>query len=55
MMLREADLPFLAEQGHVVSLVGGGGKTKMFARRARKQLAGMNFDKMGNPGGKLPF
>ena len=35
--------------------MGGGGKTKMFARRARKQLAGMNFDKMGNPGGKLPF
>ena len=35
--------------------MGGGGKTKMFARRARKQLAGMKFDKMGNPGGKLPF
>ncbi len=35
--------------------MGGGGKTKRFARRARKQIAGMNFDKMGNPGGKLPF
>jgi len=29
MMLREEDLPFLAEKGHVVSLVGGGGKTTL--------------------------
>ncbi len=32
--------------------MSGGKKTKMFARRARKQLAGMNFDNMpGMPGG----
>ena len=35
MMLREADLPFLAEQGHVVSLVGGGGKTTLLYAMAR--------------------
>lgn len=34
-MLREADLPFLAEQGHVVSLVGGGGKTTLLYAMAR--------------------
>ena len=34
-MLRETDLPFLAEQGHVVSLVGGGGKTTLLYAMAR--------------------
>ena len=28
-MIREEDFPFLAEKGHVVSLVGGGGKTTL--------------------------
>ena len=28
-MLSEAQFPFLAEKGHVVSLVGGGGKTTL--------------------------
>ena len=28
-MRNEADLPFLAEKGHVISLVGGGGKTTL--------------------------
>ena len=28
-MLTEAQFPFLAEKGHVVSLVGGGGKTTL--------------------------
>lgn len=28
-MITEADFPFLAEKGHVVSLVGGGGKTTL--------------------------
>ena len=39
-MIRETDFPFLAEKGHVVSLVGGGGKTTllhaMAAHCARK-------------------
>ena len=39
-MLNEKELPFLAEKGHVVSLVGGGGKTTllyaMAAHCARK-------------------
>ncbi len=39
-MIREEDFPFLAEKGHVVSLVGGGGKTTlmyaMAAHCARK-------------------
>ena len=34
-MLRETDLPFLAEQGHIVSLVGGGGKTTLLYAMAR--------------------
>ena len=34
-MLREANLPFLAEQGHIVSLVGGGGKTTLLYAMAR--------------------
>ena len=34
-MLREADLPFLAERGHIVSLVGGGGKTTLLYAMAR--------------------
>ena len=38
-MLREADLPFLAEQGHVVSLVGGGGKTTLLYAMARHSAA----------------
>ena len=29
MMLNETDFPFLAEKGHIVSLVGGGGKTTL--------------------------
>ena len=29
-MLSEKQFPFLAEKGHVVSLVGGGGKTTLF-------------------------
>ena len=28
-MLPETQFPFLAEKGHVVSLVGGGGKTTL--------------------------
>ena len=28
-MLSEKQFPFLAEKGHVVSLVGGGGKTTL--------------------------
>ena len=39
-MLNEKELPFLAEKGHIVSLVGGGGKTTllyaMAAHCARK-------------------
>ena len=35
MMLRECDFPFLAEKGHVVSLVGGGGKTTLLYAMAR--------------------
>lgn len=38
-MLRETDLPFLAEQGHVVSLVGGGGKTTLLYAMARRCAA----------------
>ena len=34
-MLREAEFPFLAERGHVVSLVGGGGKTTLLYAMAR--------------------
>ena len=35
--------------------LSGGKKTKMMTRRMRKQLAGMNFDKMnGKGGGNLP-
>ena len=34
-MLRETDLPCLAEQGHIVSLVGGGGKTTLLYAMAR--------------------
>ena len=34
-MLRETDLPFLAERGHIVSLVGGGGKTTLLYAMAR--------------------
>ena len=41
-MLNEKELPFLAEKGHIVSLVGGGGKTTllyaMAAHCARKGL-----------------
>lgn len=40
MMLNETDFPFLAEKGHIISLVGGGGKTTllyaMAAHCARK-------------------
>jgi len=32
----------------------GGKKTKMMTRRARKQLAGMNFDKVNGKGGGMP-
>lgn len=35
MMLRESDFPFLAEKDHVVSLVGGGGKTTLLYAMAR--------------------
>ena len=28
-MLNEKELPFLVEKGHIVSLVGGGGKTTL--------------------------
>lgn len=35
MMLRECDFPFLAEKGHVISLVGGGGKTTLLYAMAR--------------------
>ena len=39
-MLDETQFPFLAEKGHIVSLVGGGGKTTllhaMAAHGARK-------------------
>lgn len=34
-MLRETNLPFLAEEGHIVSLVGGGGKTTLLYAMAR--------------------
>ena len=34
-MLSEAQFPFLAEKGHVVSLVGGGGKTTLLYAFAR--------------------
>ena len=34
-MLRETNLPFLAEQGHIVSLVGGGGKTTLLYAMAQ--------------------
>ncbi len=33
---------------------GKGKKGKMFSRRARKQLAGMNFDKIAGQGGGMP-
>lgn len=39
MMLRECDFPFLAEKGHVVSLVGGGGKTTLLYAMARRCAA----------------
>ena len=39
MMLRETELPFLAEKGHVVSLVGGGGKTTLLYAMARQSAA----------------
>ena len=46
-MVTEAQFPFLAEKGHVVSLVGGGGKTTLLyalsehcARRGWRVLAG---------------
>ena len=34
-MLSETQFPFLAEKGHVVSLVGGGGKTTLLYAFAR--------------------
>ena len=34
-MLPEKQFPFLAEKGHVVSLVGGGGKTTLLYQRIR--------------------
>ena len=34
-MLSEKQFPFLAEKGHVVSLVGGGGKTTLLYAFAR--------------------
>ena len=34
-MLLEKQFPFLAEKGHVVSLVGGGGKTTLLYAFAR--------------------
>ena len=34
-MLLETQFPFLAEKGHVVSLVGGGGKTTLLYAFAR--------------------
>ena len=46
-MVTEAQFPFLAEKGHIVSLVGGGGKTTLLyalsehcARRGWRVLAG---------------
>lgn len=33
---------------------GGKGKSKMFARKARKEIAAMNFDKLGGKGGGMP-
>lgn len=39
MRLRETELPFLAEKGHVVSLVGGGGKTTLLYAMARQSAA----------------
>ena len=35
MMLSECDFPFLTEKGHIVSLVGGGGKTTLLYAMAR--------------------
>ena len=34
-MLPETQFPFLAEKGHVISLVGGGGKTTLLYAFAR--------------------
>ncbi len=39
MRLPETELPFLAEKGHVVSLVGGGGKTTLLYAMARQSAA----------------
>lgn len=39
MMQLETELPFLAEKGHVVSLVGGGGKTTLLYAMARQSAA----------------
>ena len=39
MRLRETELPFLTEKGHVVSLVGGGGKTTLLYAMARQSAA----------------
>lgn len=52
-MLDETQFPFLAEKGHIVSLVGGGGKTTllhaMAAHGARKGLAGAGFHYHSHP------
>ena len=42
-MLNEKELPFLAEKGHIVSLVGGGGKTTLLyamADHCARKMAG---------------
>lgn len=57
-MLDEKDFPFLAEKGHVVSLVGGGGKTTLMynlaahcARKGWRALATTTTHIMQPPGG----
>ncbi len=57
-MLDEKDFPFLAEKGHVVSLVGGGGKTTLMynlaahcARKGWRVLAATTTHIMQPPGG----
>lgn len=57
-MFNEKDFPFLAERGHVVSFVGGGGKTTLMytmatccARKGWRVLAATTTHIMQPPGG----
>ena len=59
-MIDEKIFPFLAEKGHVISLVGGGGKTTLMynlaahcARKGWRVLAATTTHIMQPPGGKL--